>query len=65
MAMNDIDLIMYKGNDELIVTTAKNEKAMLDECFGATAHRDERDYVRVEPGSMVVQVTAHLVSSDL
>ncbi len=54
-------LITYSGNDELIVTTTRREKAMLREWFKA-GDRDVNMYDRVEhKNEDGVSVEAHLV----
>ncbi len=52
--------VVYSSNDEVLVTTRKNEKAMLLEWFAPHTGRDLDDYDREESKESAIQISADM-----
>jgi len=52
--------VIYKNDKEVIVTTKKKERELLEECFGKNGDRDLEDYDRDESIDIGVCISARL-----
>ncbi len=52
--------VIYSSRDEVLVTTKKRERKMLEEFFDETCGRDKDDYDRKEVSDSCVEITNNL-----
>lgn len=61
IAVQRAEVIVYRGSDEVIVTTTELENEMLQRCFSERCGRDRDEYERLVAGTEAIVTLPHAV----